>query len=128
MEKFTIKASFKDCIDGIVGFSNNVIPHWKLTKEVEVDDSSSKEEIIDLFNTCSSFCIEDDYISFTVQSSEEDIAKFHSDQEAYKNNYIRRLKKWFDMEEYREEIESYLIRENLRWILDELTAEEKGIV
>lgn len=63
MEKLIINGAFADSIRNMVEYnntiSNKILPKWMLTKELEADENSSKEKVIDLFMKCDSFSIQE---------------------------------------------------------------------
>jgi hypothetical protein len=120
--KYSIKATFVDCIDGIVHDKKGetTVPDYYLTKEIDLDDDNDKSEFIKLFKECISFSAKDEYVSFTVKRSDEEIANHKLDSKQSKEYGIRKLKNWYSKDANKEEITTHLIRQDLNWILDEI--------
>ena len=120
--KLTINGAFKDCIDSILHHNNETIPHYMLTTEKTVDNDDNKETIVELFKTCISFDIKDDYIEFVIKRPQEDLDKFQEDRKNYLEYSIKQLKNWYDKKiENKEQILTYLKAKKLDWIIEKMS-------
>lgn len=117
----TIKGAFADCIGRILHHNNETTPKSMLTTEVSVDNDDSKVRIVELFMTCISFDIKDDYIEFTVKRNQEEIDKFHEERKYSLSCEIKQLRKWCDNKvEDKEQILTYLKAKKLDWIIESI--------
>ena len=132
-DKIAINGAFADCIRGIQYHATATVPHYMYTKEVTLDNSSSKEEVLKMISESVSFTIEstcsedrDDnegFITCMIKRDESEIQEWLADQETSKLYSIKRLKKWFDSEErHAIQIEAYLIHIKQEWILEAIKA------
>ena len=116
----TINASFKDCIDRIV-YYNTATP-MLTNKEVSKNSENSKEDIVHLFQSCTSFRICDNEIVFEVEKTQEEI---NQNLQQYKNTVrhsIVTLKNWCNKkDEWKTQIVDYLTYRKLDWIIKEIS-------
>ena len=115
----TINASFKDCIDRIV-YYNTARP--ALIKEVSKNSEHSKEEIVHLFQSCTSFRICDDEIVFEVEKTQEEIDQKLQEYKNVVKHSIATLKNWCNKkDEWKTQIVDYLTYRKLDWIIKEIS-------
>lgn len=135
MNKLIINGSFADEISRAIHHNDEKTPHFMNTTTVTADNESSKEYIAKMFTTCLGFNIvsvsdeygndedNDGYIEFTVTRPQEDIDKFHEDRKHSLKYSIKRLKKWSDTkEEWKEQINTYLVAKKLDWIVEAMNS------
>ena len=121
MEKIVIKGAFADCIRAIESFNSKELPKWMETKEIDVDNDTSKDELMRLIKKSNWFVFEDEYMVINITRTKTEIKDFFNEQEEHKKHAIRRLKKWFNSkEENKMQITTYLKHKKLDWILKEL--------
>jgi hypothetical protein len=121
METITIKAAFVDCINVIIYHSQPKIPFWIFNKEEILDNDSPKNEILRAIAESDSFSIEDNCIICIIlrKGTDKEIEKYHAENEVLKRYQINKLKKWYRLKESNQiQIEEYLNRKNLTWILE----------
>ena len=120
-KKITILANFVDIISRIEQYDNETIPYYMHTKDIDKDNDTPKEELAKLFTECLGFDIEDEYITFTVKRDKAELDNYIEEARHLKKCNIAELKKKCNLkEEYRTQIEAYLIHEKLDWILEEI--------
>ena len=113
-----IKAEYKSCIDRIVSCYS---AKPTLTKDVYVNSSYDKEEIIILFQNCVDFYLYEGEIHFKIPTTDEEKNK---ELEANKNHTIKNInilkKRCAKNEEVKTQIIDYLKHTGLRWIVEEI--------
>ena len=134
-----INGSFADEIRRAIHHNTSTPSQAIECNEVEVDNDNSKEQIAELFNTCVGFEIVSDMdeygndeggsILFTVKKPQEEIDKLHIQFEIDRKNHvkycIRRLVKWSDTkEEWKEQINTYLVAKKLDWIVEAMAKDK----
>lgn len=124
MKTITINAQFKDLIDWVLHFAkgyNKAIEHYRLTKEITLDNDTPKETIIKYLQDCISFDIEDDSIQIVVKKSNEELEEIRLDNQYQLEKFLQNLKHKTKLkEEYKKEIYEYLSFKGLDWIIIEL--------
>ena len=121
MKQTIIKGAFVDCINRIIFLNEKSIPYWFKIKEITVDNDSSNIEIMNLFQSSLSYVIQDDTIVFKIKRTESELDKYKEEKIISLRNSILQLKKWFNMNiENKNQIETYLQKKELNWILDQL--------
>ena len=117
----TINGAFADWIDLIIFQNEQIINPTYLTKEINLYNDNSKEEIIKALNECHSFAIEDEYITFVIDKTKEELQKQKDHSASNQTYHLDRLKKSFNNKErphYKEMILNYLLHLQTKKELD----------
>ena len=117
METIKINAGVKDVIDRIIYYNKRKPSR---TTHIEKDNSTSKNEIVELFQTCVSFDLCGGYILFEVLKDEGDMLEELEEYKSIVVSNIRTLKKFCKEEKAKNEIINYLKYNKLNWIINEI--------
>jgi len=121
-----IKSAFYDSIQSIIEskkiLDERKIPKYFQTKEIELDNTSSKQEFLKAFNDCLSFKICNETITFILKRTDKEIEKYLQRQQDSIDYEIEKLKKWClsSKRENKKQIKEYLEYYSLYFILEKL--------
>lgn len=119
-KKIIINASVKDKIDWVLHFSDNKIPEHMLTKDIYLDSDSTKEDIIEVLKNAKDFYIEDGTMVCTIDTPQQELDEWNEDRVKNLDKWIKILKKSYENEKYKEQIDDYLEKYEINWLMEEL--------
>lgn len=96
------------------------IPEYRMIKEVCFSDESPKEELIQSLSKCLYFKIENNCINVSLKVTKKDIKAYEKEYKEEYYRFLSILKTYYINEQYTETIKSYLLKNNLEYILIDL--------
>lgn len=114
----TIKASFAECVDRLIYFTN---PTIYTTKTIVLSkEDNSKDEIIQTLKDSLNFEFRGEHLECVVNRTEEEIQEQKQHAKNKVQYQITSLRKWCNMsEENKQQIFTYLKYKNLDWVIEQ---------